>query len=225
MSEPIYCQSCNWEIDDALLERCNVCGLIFSSQIRSAMSARVALDLARKSNQSEITFLSETQFIKEKKHPPQSAEDIPVAAISGPTDDSPFQSAANESPFGKQAGDRINPGSQALGANSDTANSDAGNLDTASITWSPLTTLSIDQGKKWAQSLPIRVSLRAGIGLAAWSILVSMVGWMALIPATVAFFLCFIALLGNEKRWAMAGLLFSSLAFVIVIISQQANAV
>lgn len=62
------------------------------------------------------------------------------------------------------------------------------------------------QRERWADSFYARVALRAGVGLAIWSVLVSILGVLALLPAAVALLLCMLSLAGNERGWAWLGL-------------------
>ncbi len=77
--------------------------------------------------------------------------------------------------------------------------------------------------QRWAQSLPARICLRAGFGLSLWSLLVCVLGPLALIPAVSGFFLSLISVSGFERKWALLGLLFSvcSITIVFVMIEMQ----
>lgn len=70
--------------------------------------------------------------------------------------------------------------------------------------------------ERWANSLAARVCLRAGFGLSVWSLLVAMLGQLALVPALVGMGFCILSLVGPERKWALAGVAFSMLAVIVI---------
>lgn len=78
--------------------------------------------------------------------------------------------------------------------------------------------------ERWAGSLNARVALRAGVGLAVWSVLISPLGSLALVPAFAGLLLCVISLAGFEKYWALFGVTTSvaAIAAVMAVIQFQA---
>lgn len=87
----------------------------------------------------------------------------------------------------------------------------------ATMVIDPVSAFSGPSGRqRWSDSLGARVFLRAGIGLSIWSMLVAVLGQLALIPALVGMGFCILSLLGPERRWALAGVVFSIIAVTVI---------